>query len=76
MFSIKSTTLACAMALGLSGVAGAAPGPLQSAGALAFDTSNVLFVGDAKAGLVHAYDFGAGGFDDQSEYQLGRAQTF
>ena len=64
------------MALGLSGVAGAAPGPLQSAGALAFDTGNVLFVGDAKAGLVHAYDFGEGGFDDQSDYQLGRAQTF
>ena len=49
---------------------------LMSAGALAFDDSNTLFVGDGKAGLVHAFDLGADAFDNQSDYQLGRAQTF
>lgn len=49
---------------------------LQSAGALAFDDGNVLFVGDSKAGVVRAYDFGENGFEDQSDYQLGRAETF
>ncbi len=48
---------------------------MRSAGALAFDTGNVLFVGDNQAGTVHAFDLG----DlvvDQADYQLGRAQTF
>lgn len=49
---------------------------LTSAGALAFDSGSVLFVGDSKAGKVHAFDFGADGFDDQSGYPLGRVQTF
>lgn len=48
---------------------------LSSAGALAFDDGNVLFVGDGKAGLVHAFDLSTS-VADQSEYQLGRAQTF
>ena len=48
---------------------------LSSAGALAFDTGNTLFVGDAKAGLVHAFDL-SGALTDQADYQLGRAQTF
>ena len=48
---------------------------LKSAGALAFDTGNVLFVGDSKAGVVHAFDLGDA-LSNQSEYQLGRAQTF
>jgi len=48
---------------------------LQSAGALAFDSGDVLFVGDTKAGVVHAFDL-ADAFADQAAYQLGRAQTF
>ena len=48
---------------------------LSSAGALAFDTGNTLFVGDAKAGLVHAFDL-TDALTDQADYQLGRAQTF
>jgi len=48
---------------------------LSSAGALAFDDADTLFVGDAKAGLVHAFDLGDA-LADQSGYQLGRAQTF
>ncbi len=48
---------------------------ISSAGALAFDDEDTLFVGDAKAGLVHAFDLGDI-FTDQSDYQLGRAQTF
>lgn len=48
---------------------------LSSAGALAFDNGNTLFVGDGKAGLVHAFDLGDL-LVDQAGYQLGRAQTF
>ncbi|MEM7081120.1 MAG: hypothetical protein AAF465_00065 [Pseudomonadota bacterium] len=48
---------------------------LASAGALAFDEGNVLFVGDSRAGLVHAFDL-SNRIEDQSEYQVGRAQTF
>lgn len=55
--------------------AAAADSVLQSAGALAFDSENTLFVGDAKAGLVHAFDL-SGAVTDQATYQLGRAQTF
>ena len=55
--------------------AAAADSMLQSAGALAFDNENTLFVGDAKAGLVHAFDL-SGAVTDQASYQLGRAQTF
>jgi hypothetical protein len=49
---------------------------LQSAGALEFGDNNVLFVGDREAGLVHAFDFEEGTFDDQSDFVLGRAVTF
>lgn len=49
---------------------------IQSAGALAFGDGGVLFVGDSEAGLVHAFDFPQGTFDDQSDYVLGRASTF
>ncbi len=49
---------------------------VSSAGALEFGEGNVLFVGDSRAGVVHAFDFGAGAFDDQSEFVLGRASTF
>ena len=49
---------------------------VQSAGALEFGEGGVLFVGDSEAGLVHAFDFAEGTFDDQSDYILGRAVTF
>ncbi len=50
--------------------------PLRSAGALEFGGDNVLFVGDSKAGVVHAFDLPDASFDDQSAVSLGRAQTF
>ncbi|MEL6688820.1 MAG: hypothetical protein AAFP28_00760 [Pseudomonadota bacterium] len=72
----SSKTLLSSAAIILAGVgAASADGVLQSAGALAFDTENTLFVGDGKAGLVHAFDL-SGAVTDQSDYQLGRAQTF
>ncbi|AZV79896.1 hypothetical protein EBB79_19760 [Parasedimentitalea marina] len=49
---------------------------LQSAGALAFDNGNVLFVGDTKAGVVHAFALPGETLEDQSDYRLGRAQSF
>lgn len=58
----------------------AAPAPvkpqLQSAGALSFGPDNVLFVGDSKGGLVHAFELGAGDIDSQAGVALGNAQTF
>lgn len=71
----KSILAAAALAVAGAGAASAQDAPLQSAGALAFDNGNVLFVGDAKAGVVHAFDIAAV-LADQAEYQLGRAQTF
>ncbi|MEM7282077.1 MAG: hypothetical protein AAF438_10670 [Pseudomonadota bacterium] len=49
---------------------------LMSAGALAFGRDDVLFVGDSIAGKVHAFELTDTQLDDQSGYQLGRAQTF
>ena len=69
----KSLLAASIVALGSSGAVSAQS--LSSAGALAFDTGNTLFVGDAKAGLVHAFDL-TDAVTDQADYQLGRAQTF
>lgn len=69
----KSLLTASALALASSGAVSAQS--LSSAGALAFDTGNTLFVGDAKAGLVHAFDL-TDAVTDQANYQLGRAQTF
>lgn len=65
-------------------VSGDAPPPsdphddalVESAGALEFGEGNVLFVGDSEAGLVHAFEFPDGIFDDQSDFALGRAETF
>ena len=48
---------------------------LRSAGALAFGAENVLFVGDTKAGGVHAYEFQAAAFDSQKDVFVGRAET-
>lgn len=69
----KSILAASALALAAAGAAQAQS--LSSAGALAFDDADTLFVGDAKAGLVHAFDL-SGALVDQADYQLGRAQTF
>lgn len=40
------------------------------------NVATVLFVGDTKAGVVHAFDLGPDILEDQSDYQLGRAETF
>lgn len=71
----RTLLTAGAMALAWASIGHAQDAVLQSAGALAFDTSNTLFIGDAKAGLVHAFDL-TGVVADQADYQLGRAQTF
>lgn len=69
----KSLLTASVLALATAGTGQAQS--LASAGALAFDNGDTLFVGDTKAGLVHAFDL-AGQLTDQSDYQPGRAQTF
>jgi len=48
----------------------------QSAGALSFGPNNVLFVGDSKAGLVHAFELGDSGFDSQAEVSIGNSASF
>lgn len=76
---MKNRFMAALMALGTFAAvpASAASGAsLESAGALAFGPDNVLFVGDTKAGGVHAYSFGADGVQDQSDVFAGRAETF
>lgn len=73
MSPTKSLLTASAVALASAGAVSAQS--LSSAGALAFDTANTLFVGDAEAGLVHAFDL-TDALTDQADYQLGRAQTF
>lgn len=49
---------------------------LSHAGALSFGPGDVLFVGDNRAGKVHAFDFPSNAFDNQQGYTLGRAQSF
>ena len=71
----RNFLMSTALTVALSGMALAEDAALESAGALAFDTGNTLFVGDSKAGLVHAFDLSEI-VVDQSNYQLGRAQTF
>lgn len=71
----KKFLMSSALSLALTGAAMADESVLRSAGALAFDTGNTLFVGDGKAGVVHAFDLSEI-VADQSDYQLGRAQTF
>ena len=70
----RSLKLLAAGLLAISAQAQADSDALRSAGALAFNDANVLFVGDSVAGQVHAFDLSD--LDDQSAYQLGRAQTF
>ena len=72
--SLKKSLLA-ASALALVAAGATQAQSLASAGALAFDDADTLFVGDAKAGLVHAFDL-SDALVDQADYQLGRAQTF
>lgn len=71
----KKFLMFSALSIALTGAALAEDATLKSAGALAFDTGNILFVGDGKAGRVHAFDL-SDIVTDQSDYQLGRAQTF
>jgi hypothetical protein len=75
MYFSKSILSASVLAFATAGSVSAQEVSLQSAGALAFDTGTVLFVGDGKAGVVHAFDLSEV-LSDQSDYQLGRAQTF
>ena len=74
--SAKNTFVAASIfALASASVGSAQNAVMHSAGALAFDASNTLFVGDGKSGVVHAFDL-SNVVADQSAYQLGRAQTF
>lgn len=68
--------IALASLLGGSAIASSGSETLQSAGALAFGDGDVLFVGDTKAGVVHAFDFETGDFTSQKDVFLGRAETF
>ncbi|WP_171181264.1 hypothetical protein [Ruegeria sp. HKCCD8929] len=76
MSILTNSLSASVIALAVSGAAWAEVPALQSAGALAFDNANTLFVGDSKAGVVHAFDVTGDILEDQSDYVLGRAQTF
>lgn len=61
----KSLLTSSVLALATAGTVQAQS--LASAGALVFDNGDTLFVGDAKAGLVHAFNL-AGQLADQSDY--------
>lgn len=75
--AMASTT---ALALISGAAAFASDTELRSAGALEFAPSavgqTVLFVGDSVGAKVVAFELPAGVLDDQSGYELGRAQTF
>lgn len=49
---------------------------LRSAGPLEFGPDGVLFVGDSLGGKVVALELGPDQLDDQTDYRLGRAETF
>jgi hypothetical protein len=49
---------------------------VESAGALAFGSDNVLFVGDTKGAEVHAFQLFPSAFAPQTNVSLGNAQTF
>lgn len=75
--SIFSRTIgATLIALASAGPAFAGSAILESAGALAFDDGDTLFVGDSRTGRVHAFELNDAILKDQGDYQLGRAQTF
>ncbi|MEM9231280.1 MAG: hypothetical protein AAGB10_16920 [Pseudomonadota bacterium] len=56
MTSVLKTVGVSALMLATASVAYADSTPLMSAGALAFDNTNTLFIGDGKAGIVHAFN--------------------
>ena len=76
MSIFTKTVSAGLVVLATSGAALADAPALRSAGALAFNDANTLFVGDSKAGVVHSFELSDAILNDQSGYQLGRAQTF
>ncbi|MDR3376629.1 MAG: hypothetical protein P4L98_23145 [Ancalomicrobiaceae bacterium] len=49
---------------------------LESAGALEFGPDDTLFVGDSKAGAIHAFTLSAADFKPQTSVALGKAATF
>jgi len=51
-------------------------GPLRSAGALAFGTDNVLFVGDITGSAVHAFALRPTDVTSQSDVELGNFHNF
>ena len=55
---------------------GTVSGPLQSAGALAFGSDNVLFVGDIKGAAVHAFSLRESDFTPQMDVTLGNFHNF
>ena len=76
---------ASAVAVAVSGVAvpesavassSARPGPLRSAGALAFGLDNVLFVGDIKGAAVHAFALRRQDLTHQTGAVLGNFHNF
>jgi len=56
--------------------AGGRSAPLQSAGVLAFGPDNVLFVGDIKGAVIHAFALRATDLTSQSDVELGNFHNF
>ena len=52
------------------------PGPLKSAGILAFGPDNVLFVGDITGAAVHAFALRATDVTSQRDVELGNFHNF
>jgi hypothetical protein len=52
------------------------PGPLRSAGVLAFGPDNVLFVGDITGALVHAFALRSSDVTSQTDVELGNFHNF
>lgn len=77
---------ASTVAVALSGRASAAPGgastgggrpgPLKSAGVLAFGADNVLFVGDITGAAVHAFALRPSDLTSQADVELGNFHNF
>lgn len=74
------------LGLGIAAVALSTPGSvlalgaptkgMESAGVLAFGPDNVLFIGDTKAGAVHAFELRGGDFSPQTNISYGNARNF
>ena len=76
MIKTKNLLALCLAAAASTNLVAAQEPQVLSAGALAFDNSNTLFVGDSRAGVVHAFELSDDLLTDQSGYSLGRAETF